>query len=66
MNIASRLPDSWKTVQINHISTICTIIKSLKRWSVIYSFETVDSRGVKEMKIFSILKSILKCLYTLE
>ena len=30
MNIASRLLDSWRTVKRNHISTILTIIKSLK------------------------------------
>ena len=31
MNMASRLLDSWRTVKINHISTVHTIIKSLKR-----------------------------------
>ena len=31
MNMASRLLDSWRTVKINHISTVHTIIKSLTR-----------------------------------
>ena len=30
MNIASRLLDSWRTLKRNHISTIHTIIKSIK------------------------------------
>ena len=48
---------------MNHISTKHTTIKSLTKIVGIVQFDIMDSRGVKEVKIFFlILKTIMKCL----